>query len=164
MSTENVNQTLLEVEDMPESGTELIAKSVTKESQKNTESFIIPQILNSPEKLDDSRCRSEQIFNQQTTYLTRKSRKKDKQCFKCMYEDCNFASYSEAEVSVHIAHHQLKGETYECIPCNLKFLKKGSQHKHSLSHLKDSKRLIGCEFPGCSKRYTTIYNRDVNII
>jgi len=134
-----------------------------KKSQNNLPSINTHETLNPNVKVCSSQYMSEDINNKRKTSRSRKSLKKVKICYKCIYDDCNFASYSDAETSLHIEQHRPKCKINECIDCKLKFLKKESFIRHSNYHLKDSKRIVACKFPGCSKKYTTIYNRDVNI-
>ena len=164
MSIFNVIENPAKLDDVSEPVTNTSPKTGLKILQNNISRMKIPETINPDEHLDSSEHRSEKLINQQLTSPSRKTIEKVKKCFKCIYDDCNFASYSDAKVSFHTGQHRLKGETYECIECNLKFVKKQSHLKHSQVHSKDSQRLIACEFPGCSKKYTTIYNRDVKIL
>jgi len=162
MSISNTTENFSNFQEVPDS----FIKSTCpiKESQINTGLTIIPETPNEVEKITCNKFSSEVLPNQQAALLLKKHHNKVKKCVKCIYDDCNFASYSNTEVSLHTEQHRLQGESYECIDCNLKFLKKDNYIKHSNVHSKDSKRLIACEFPGCDKKYTTIYTREVNIV
>jgi hypothetical protein len=151
------------LQEAPDSDSKSSNNTVIKQSQNKSGEIVLPETPNQDYHIISYNSRLKHCASQPATFLTKKSLKKEKKCFKCIYEDCNFASYSKAEVSVHTEQHRLEGETYECINCNLKFVKQETYFKHSQSHFTDSKRLIACEFPGCNKRYTTIYTREVKI-
>ena len=159
-----VNSPILDDISEPVTKINTTPKTRMKKLQNNFSPTKIPQTKNPDEHLDSLKHMSEELHNQQRTFPSRKTIEKEKKCFKCIYDDCNFASYSDEKVSVHTGQHRLKGKTYECIECNLKFVKKESHYRHSQGHSRDSKKLIACEFPDCNKKYTTIYNRDVKII
>ena len=131
-----------------------------KESEDNTRSSKFLLHKNIATETGKSPTK-ENEFEQEITFL-RKTRNNKKKCFKCVYDDCNFASYFENELSTHIELHKEVSFVFNCTPCKMKFLSEENFEKHKQRHLKDSKKLVGCEFPGCNKKYTTIYNRDVN--
>ena len=163
MSVSNSLTNYSNLQEAPDSGSKSSYNSVIKQSQNKTGEIVLPETQNQDDQKISNNSRFKQGASQPATFLTKKSLKKEKKCFKCIYDDCNFASYSKAEVSVHTEQHRLEGETFQCVHCNLKFVKQETYFKHSQSHFTDSKRLIACEFPGCNKRYTTIYTREVNI-
>ena len=93
--------------------------------------------------------------------LVKKPRKIKKNSFKCEYVDCNYDPRSEIYIKDHKEFHKNVSQKYECNDCDLKFLSLENFENHEKDHPQSTKRLVECNFPGCNKKYTTIYNRDV---
>ena len=93
--------------------------------------------------------------------LLKKRRKMKKNSYKCEYVDCNYDTPTEISFADHKEFHKNVPQKYECNDCDLKFLSLENLENHKKDHPQSSKRLVECNFPGCKKKYTTIYNRDV---
>jgi len=90
-----------------------------------------------------------------------KPKKIKKNSFKCEYVDCNYDPRSEIQITDHKELHKNDSKNNECNECDLKFLSLDNFENHKKDHTKSTKTLVECTFPGCNKKYTTIYNRDV---
>jgi uncharacterized Zn-finger protein len=116
------------------------------------------------EKLDlsesSSSSRTRLIIVDEETILSKKRKKTRNHtdnCIRCLYEDCHSLFVDKKLYETHLSEHVAERKML-CLECDKTFLKQENYERHIQNHEKDFKKIFQCSFPGCTKRFTAIYN------
>lgn len=115
--------------------------------------------------LKNNLCNEEcQIIKVETKKAKKGKKIKQKNnIFKCDVEDCQTFFEKDEDLKLHLEQHIEQGlHICKSKGCDKHFQEKLSLIKHSKIH-KPSNKKYQCTFPGCTKKFTALYNQKVKL-